>query len=446
MAREVVVVSGARTPIGGYGGSLKDVPPTDLGAHCVRAAVSRAGIEPSEVGHVVFGNVIHTDVHDHYLARVAAINGGLPHATPAVTVNRLCGSGLQAIVTAAQTIMLGDADVTVAGGAENMSRSPYLSPSTRWGARMRDATLVDALVGALSDPFDDCHMGVTAENLARKYNISREDQDALAVESHHRAGHAIANGYFTEQVAPVEITIKRKPVVFDTDETVRADTSTEQLAKLRPLFEKEGSVTAGNASSINDAAAAVVLMERGLAEQRGLAPLGRLVAYSYAGVDPKFMGIGPVPAVRSLLDRTGVSLSDIDVFEVNEAFAAQALSVCRELELPADRTNPNGSGISLGHPIGATGTILTIKALYELARTGGTCALLTMCIGGGQGIAALYELARTGGTCALLTMCIGGGQGIAALYELARTGGTCALLTMCIGGGQGIAALYERGS
>ncbi len=391
MAREVVVVSGARTPVGGYGGSLKDMSPSELGAHCVREAVSRAGIEPSDVGHVVFGNVIHTDPHDHYLARVAALNGGLPHETPAVTVNRLCGSGLQAVVTAAQTIMLGDADVALAGGAESMSRSPYVSPSTRWGARMRDTTLVDMMVGALSDPFDDCHMGITAENLAKKYDITRDDQDALAVESHRRAAQAIANGYFTDQIAPVEVKVKRDTVVFETDETVRADASLENLARLKPVFDRDGTVTAGNAANINDAAAAVVLMERGLAEQRGLTPLGRLVAYSYAGVDPKFMGIGPVPAVRSLLDKTGLTLDEIDVIELNEAFAAQALSVCHELDLPADRVNPNGSGISLGHPIGATGTVLTVKALYELARIGGKRALVTMCIGGGQGIAAIFE-------------------------------------------------------
>lgn len=391
MTREVVVVSGARTPIGGYGGSLKDIPPSELAAHCVKAAVERAAIEPESVGHVVFGNIIHTDVHDHYLARIAGVNGGLPVETPALTLNRLCGSGLQAIITAAQAIMLDDADVTVAGGAECMSRSPYLSPAMRWGARMNDTQLIDVMVGALSDPFDDCHMGVTAENVAKKWNISREDQDKLAVESHHRAAAAIEKGYFKEQIIPIEIKVKRETMCFDTDETVRADSSLEKLAKLRPAFDKEGTVTPGNASSINDAAAAVVLMERDMAQQRSLRPLGRLVAYSFAGVDPKYMGIGPVPAVKSLLERTGLSLNDFDVFEVNEAFAAQALAVCRELKLPPERTNPNGSGISLGHPIGATGTILTIKALYELKRTGGKRALVTMCIGGGQGIAAVFE-------------------------------------------------------
>jgi acetyl-CoA C-acetyltransferase len=389
--REVVVLSGVRTAIGGFGGSLKDSPPGDLAALCVREAVRRAGVAPREVGHVVFGNIIHTDAHDHYLARVAGVKGGLPAETPALTLNRLCGSGLQAIITAAQGILLGDTDVAVAGGVENMSRSPYLATAMRWGARMNDTTLVDAMVGALSDPFDDCHMGVTAENVAKKWNITREAQDRLAAESHKRAASAIDKGYFKDQIVPVEIKTKAGPVAFDTDETVRHDSTVDKLAKLKPVFDKAGTVTAGNASSINDAAAAVVLMEGGLARQRGLQPLGRLVAYSCVGVDPKYMGIGPVPAVRSLLEKTGVRLGDIDVFEVNEAFAAQALAVVRELELPPDRTNPNGSGISLGHPIGATGCILAVKALYELKRTGGKRALVTMCIGGGQGIAALFE-------------------------------------------------------
>jgi acetyl-CoA C-acetyltransferase len=390
-AREVVVLSGVRTAIGGYGGSLKDIPPSDLAAVCVREAVGRAGIEPKEVGHVVFGNIIHTDAHDHYLARVAAIKGGLPVEAPALTLNRLCGSGLQAIITAAQAIMLGDADVTVAGGAENMTRSPYLAPAMRWGARMNDTTLVDMMVGALSDPFDDCHMGVTAENVAKKYNVSRLDQDTFAVESHHRAANAIDKGYFKGQIVAVDIPVKGGTAPFATDETVRRDSAVEKLARLKPVFDPNGTVTAGNASGINDAAAAVVLMERGLAAKRGLKPMGRLVAYSYAGVDPKYMGIGPVPAVQAVLQKTGLGINDIDVFEVNEAFAAQALACCRKLELPPERTNPNGSGISLGHPIGATGCILTIKALYELARTGGRRALVTMCIGGGQGIAAIFE-------------------------------------------------------
>jgi len=391
MAREVVVLSAVRTAVGSYGGSLKDIPPSELAAKCVKEAVRRAGIKAADVGHVVFGNVIHTDAHDHYLARIAGVKGGLPVETPALTLNRLCGSGLQAIVTAAQAIVLGDADAAIGGGAENMSRSPYAVPALRWGARMNDAKMIDMMVGALSDPFDDCHMGITAENVARKYGISREDQDALAAESHRRAGLAVDHGYFRAQVVPVEIQVKRDKVPFEVDESPRPGTTAEKLSGLRPVFDKEGSVTAGNASSINDAAAAVVLMEREVAAKRGLEPMGRLVAYSYAGVDPKYMGIGPVPAVQKLLAKTGLAIDDIDVFEVNEAFAAQALAVCRELKLPMDRVNPNGSGISLGHPIGATGAILVVKALYELARTGGRRALVTMCIGGGQGIAAIFE-------------------------------------------------------
>ena len=391
MNREIVILSGVRTAIGGYGGSLKDSPPSDLAATCVREAVARSGVDGKDVGHVVFGNIIHTDAHDAYLARVAGVKGGLPHETPALTLNRLCGSGLQAIITSAQTIMLGDAEVTVAGGAENMSRAPYSSPAMRFGARMNDTKMVDMMVAAISDPFDDCHMGVTAENVAKKYKVSREDQDALAVESHRRAGVAIDKGFFKAQIVPIEIKVKRDKVPFLTDETVRHGSTVEKLAKLSTVFDPEGTVTAGNASSINDAAAALVLADGEYAKKRGLKPIGRLVGYAYAGVDPKYMGIGPVPAVQKLLKKTGFSLDDIDVFEVNEAFASQALAVCRELNLPADRTNPNGSGISLGHPIGATGAILTVKALYELARTGGKRALVTMCIGGGQGIAAIFE-------------------------------------------------------
>jgi acetyl-CoA C-acetyltransferase len=390
-AREVVVLSGVRTAIGSFGGSLKDQPPTELAALVVREAVARAGIESAEVGHVVFGHVINTEPHDMYLARVAAVNGGLSVETPALTLNRLCGSGLQAIVSAAQTILLGDADATVAGGAEVMSRSPYAVPAMRWGARMNDAKMLDMMVGALSDPFDDCHMGITAENVAAKWEISREEQDLLAVESHLRAVRALDDGRFASQIVPVEIKVKGGTQSFTTDENVRRDASMERMAKLRPVFQKDGSVTAGNASSINDAAAAVVLMERSVAEKRGYKPLARLVGYSHAAVEPKYMGIGPVPAVRILLERTGVRLEEIDIFEVNEAFAAQALAVSKDLNLPADKTNPNGSGISLGHPIGATGSILTVKAVHELQRTGARYALVTMCIGGGQGIAAIFE-------------------------------------------------------
>jgi len=389
--RDVLVLSGVRTAIGKYGGSLKDIPPTTLAAAVTREAVRRARVEPGEVGHAVFGNVIHTDAHDMYLARVAAVQGGLPVETPALTLNRLCGSGLQAIVSAAQLIKLGDADVAVAGGAESMSRGQYWVPGLRWGQRMGDGAYVDATVGALTDPFDDCHMGVTAENVAAKWGVTREDQDALAVESHRRAAHAIAEGHFKEQILPIEVKAKKATVAFDTDEHVRPDTSIEQLAKLKPVFAKDGSVTAGTAAGINDAAAAVVLADASVAEARGLRPLGRLVAYGLAGVDPKYMGVGPVPAVRTALERAGLKVDDLDVIELNEAFAAQALAVARDLGLPPEKTNPNGSGISLGHPIGATGAILTIKALYELERTGGRYALVSMCIGGGQGIAAIFE-------------------------------------------------------
>lgn len=389
--REVVVLSGVRTAVGGYGGSLKTVPPCDLAATVVKEAVARAGVAPENIGHSVFGNVIHTEKRDMYLARVAAVNGGLPHDTPAVTMNRLCGSGLQAIVSATQLVKLGDCDAAVAGGAESMSRAQYWMPTMRFGQRMGDGQAVDAMVGALHDPFQDCHMGITAENIASKWKISREDQDALAAESHKRAAHAVAEGYFKDQIVPIEIKDRKGVTVFDTDEHVKVETTAESLSKLRPVFKKDGSVTAGNASGINDAAAAVVLMERSAAEKKGLKPMARIVDYAFAGVDPQYMGIGPVPAVRSLLEKTGIGVKDIDVFEVNEAFAAQALAVLRDLDLPMDKTNPNGSGISLGHPIGATGCIISVKAIHELHRIGGRYALVTMCIGGGQGIAAIFE-------------------------------------------------------
>jgi acetyl-CoA C-acetyltransferase len=390
--REVVVVSAVRTAIGTFGGSLKDVPPTQLAALVVREAVARAGVQPAQVGAVVFGHVINTEPKDMYLSRVAAIDGGLTQDVPAMNVNRLCGSGLQAIVSAAQSVMLGDTDVAIGGGAESMSRGPYIVPSARWGARMGDFKTLDMMVGALHDPFDVIHMGVTAENVAAKFGITRQDQDGLALESHRRASAASRAGLFKGQIVPVELKSKKGTVLFDADEHIRHDATMDDMAKLKPVFLKEnGTVTAGNASGINDAAAAVVLMERGAAERAGLVPLARLVSYGHAGVDPKIMGIGPVPASRKALERAGLKAGQLDVIESNEAFAAQACAVTRELGLDPAKVNPNGSGISLGHPIGATGAIITTKALHELQRIGGRYALVTMCIGGGQGIAAVFE-------------------------------------------------------
>jgi len=391
-AREVVILSGVRTAIGDYGGSLKDIPPTELAAKVVKEALARAKIDPKDVGHCVFGNVIHTEPKDMYLSRVACVNGGLPVETGALTLNRLCGSGLQAIVSASQTILLGDTDAAVAGGAESMSRASYMNLTQRWGARMGDNKVMDAMVGALTDPFDTIHMGVTAENVATKCGINREQQDAFAVESHQRATKAIAKGLFKDQILPIELKTKKGSTFFDTDEHVRADASLDGMAKLKAVFIKEnGTVTAGNASGINDAAAAVVLMEKATAEKKGFKPMARLVSYGHAGVDPKIMGLGPVSAVRRALERAGLTMDQIDVVESNEAFAAQALGVNKELKMDAAKVNANGGAIALGHPIGATGCILTVKAMYELHRTGGRYALITMCIGGGQGIAAVIE-------------------------------------------------------
>jgi acetyl-CoA C-acetyltransferase len=356
-----------------------------------REALARAGVDPSEVGHVVFGNVIQTEPKDMYLSRVCAMNGGIPQETPAMTLNRLCGSGLQAVISAAQAVMLGDADVALAGGAESMSRSNYVMPAARWGQRMGDEPLVDWMVGALSDPFDKQHMGVTAERIAERWSLSRELQDEYAVESHRRAAAAIADGRFKSQILPVELKSKKGTVVFDTDEHVRMDATIADMTKLRAVFQKDGTVTAGNASGLNDAAAAVVLMERSVAEKKGRRPLARLVAYGHAGVDPKIMGIGPVPAVESAMARAGLTVAQMDVVESNEAFAAQACAVAKDLGFDPAKTNPNGGAIALGHPIGATGCILAVKALYELERIGGRYALVTMCIGGGQGIAAIFE-------------------------------------------------------
>ena len=395
MTREVVVVSAVRTAIGTFGGSLKDIAPTDLAAQVVRESLARAQTEGKDVGHVVFGHVVNTEPKDMYLSRVAAIHGGCAEGTPAFNVNRLCGSGLQAIVSASQSILLGDADVAIGGGAENMSRAPYASLNMRWGARMGDTKMVDMVVGALHDPFHTIHMGVTAENIAAKWGITREDQDALAAESHNRAQRATEAGYFKDQIVPIMLKSKKGEIAYATDEHFRPDCSVADLAKLKPVFLKEnGTVTAGNASGINDAGAAVVLMEAGAAKARGLQPLARLVAYAHAGVDPQYMGIGPVPATKLALQKAGLTVNDLDVIEANEAFAAQACAVTRDLGLDPAKVNPNGSGISLGHPIGATGALITVKALYELERINGRYALVTMCIGGGQGIAAIFERQR----------------------------------------------------
>jgi acetyl-CoA C-acetyltransferase len=391
MQREVYIVSGVRTAIGDFGGSLKDIPPTDLGARVAREALLRADVAGDEVQHVVFGNVIHTEAKDMYLARVAALNAGITQDAPAMTLNRLCGSGLQAIVSAAQAVTLGDADIAVAGGAESMSRAGYLASGMRWGARMGDTAMIDMMTAALHDPFHNIHMGETAENLAESHQVTRNQQDELALQSHQRAARAIKEGRFKSQVLPVTLKSRKGETTFDTDEHVRADVTPQDLAKLRAVFRKDGTVTAGNASGINDGAGAVVLMDGATLEKRGTKPLGRLVAYAHAGVDPKIMGIGPVPATRAALKRANLTLEQMDVIESNEAFAAQACAVARDLGFDPAKTNPNGSGISLGHPVGATGTILTIKALYELERIGGRYALVTMCIGGGQGIAAIFE-------------------------------------------------------
>ena len=380
MSREVVVVSGVRTAIGTFGGSLKDTPPTELGALVVRESLARAHVEGKDVGHVVFGHVVNTEPKDMYLSRGAAINGGCSEGTPAFNVNRLCGSGLQAIINASQSILLGDTDIAIGGGAENMSRAPYASLATRFGARMGDSKMIDMMVGALHDPFHTIHMGVTAENIAAKWGITRADQDALAVESHNRAQRAIEGGRFKDQIVPVMLKSRKGEVAYDTDEHFRPNCTLDDMAKLKPVFIKEnGSVTAGNASGINDAAAAVVLMEAGTAKARGLKPLARLVAYAHAGVDPKYMGIGPVPATQLALKKAGLTVKDLDVIEANEAFAAQACAVTRDLGLDPAKVNPNGSGISLGHPIGATGALITVKAIHELQRIQGRYALVTMC-------------------------------------------------------------------
>lgn len=390
MTQDIVLLDGARTAIGTFGGSLAGTTPIDLGTVAAKAALERSGVEGDQIGHVAFGHVINTEPRDMYLSRVAAMQAGVPDTTPAMNVNRLCGSGVQAIVSVIQSLMLDDADFGLAGGAENMSRSPFIIPSQRWGAKMGDVKTLDMMLGALNCPFGTGHMGVTAENVAAEHGISREDQDGFAMQSQERAAAAIADDRFASQIAPVEVKVKRDTVAFEVDEHPKA-TSMDALAVLRPVFQKDGSVTAGNASGINDGAGAVVLATADAAEKAGLKPKARILGYAHAGVRPEVMGIGPIPAVRNLLDRTGLSPEEFDVIESNEAFAAQALAVSNDLGFDPARVNPNGGAIALGHPVGATGAIITVKALYELERIGGSKALITMCIGGGQGIALAIE-------------------------------------------------------
>lgn len=388
---DVYVLSAVRTPIGTFGGSLKDVPLTQLATTVVKAALTRSGCDAQQVGHVVMGNVIPTDPKDAYVSRVAALNAGIPQETPAFNVNRLCGSGLQAIISAAQSLILGDAEIAVAGGVESMSRGPYMLPGARWGGRLGNLEAIDYMLGILHDPLYGIHMGITAENIAERYGITREMQDALALQSQQRAGAAIANGHFLSQIVPVEVTSRKGIERFEVDEHVRSDTSLEQLAKMNPAFSKDGTVTAGNASGLNDGASALVLATGTAIQNSNLRPLARLVAYAHAGVDPQLMGLGPIPATRQALARAGLTVADLDVIESNEAFAAQACAVALKLDLDPAKVNPNGSGISLGHPVGATGAIITTKAIFELHRIQGRYALVTMCIGGGQGIAAIFE-------------------------------------------------------
>jgi acetyl-CoA C-acetyltransferase len=388
---EVVIASAARTAIGSFGRSLRDIAPTELGATVARAAVKRAGIEPDQIEQVVFGNVIHTAPEDMYMARVVGIRAGIPKEAPAFTVNRLCGSGVQAIVSAAQAIQTSDAEIVLAGGAESMSRGAYWAQNARWGARMGDASLVDAVVGALTDPFNEIHMGVTAENVADSHGISRDAQDEFALESHRRAQAALEAGLFDDEVVPIEVKTRKGTVEFKVDEHVRLDASLETFSKLRPAFKPDGTVTAGNASGVNDAAAAVVVMSASRADELGAPVRARILSYAVCGVEPKTMGIGPVPAVRKALARAGKTLDDVDVIELNEAFAAQSLAVCQDLDLDLAKVNPNGGAIALGHPIAATGAIITTKILGEMERNHHKLGLVSLCIGGGQGIAMLLE-------------------------------------------------------
>ena len=388
---DVYILSATRSAIGSFGGSLKNTSPIDLGSHIAASAIARSGVPAAAVDHAVIGNVIHSEARDMYISRCISIAAGMAEAAPALTVNRLCGSGLQAIASATQLLLLGDADIALAGGVEVMSRSGHLIPSLRWGSRMGDASAHDMMLGALHDPFGLGHMGITAENVAADEGISREDQDAFAAESQRRAAAAQAAGYFTDQITAIDVTERRKTIRFAEDEYIRADTTTDSLSGLRPVFQKDGSVTAGNSSGINDGAAALVLATAAAAEAHGSTPMAKIIGYGFGGVAPRVMGMGPVPATKMALAKAGLKISDLDVVESNEAFAAQACAVSKQLGLPADIVNPNGGAIALGHPVGATGAIIMTKLIYELKRRDARYGLATMCIGGGQGISVIID-------------------------------------------------------
>lgn len=391
LSQPIYLVSGVRTAIGDFGGSLKSFKPDQLATLVLSEAIARAGIEPSDVGHVVIGQVIQSEPRDAYLARVAAVHAEVPIETPALTINRLCGSGLESIILASRIVADGEADIAAAGGTESMSNAPHVLKSARWGNKMGDMVMLDAMLEALQDPFGHGHMGITAENVAERYQIGRQAQDELAVESHKRAAKAIEEGRFKSQILPVEIKNRKGSVIFDTDEHVRTDASVEQMGSLKAAFKKDGTVTAGNSSGINDAAGAVIVASEKAVRERGLKPMARIVSWGHAAVEPEVMGVGPIKAVPIALERAGLTVDDLDVIESNEAFAVQACAVAQELGFPPEKVNPNGSGISLGHAIGATGAVITVKAMYELERVGGRYGLVTMCIGGGQGIAMVIE-------------------------------------------------------
>lgn len=388
---DVFILSATRTAIGGFGGSLKDTSPIDLGITVTREAINRSGLNAGDMDHGVFGHVIHTEARDMYISRCITIGAGMAETAPALTVNRLCGSGLQAIVSATQLVQLGDANAAVAGGTEVMSRGGYHVPAMRWGARLGHSEMTDMMLGALHDPFGLGHMGITAENVATDFNITRNDMDAFALESQKRAAYAVANGHFTDQITPVTIKKRRQEIIFDTDEHIRAETTADGLASLSPAFDKDGYVTAGNSSGINDGAAAIVLANAAIVKHTEQKPLAKIISYGFGGVPPRIMGMGPVPATKMALERAGLTVNDIDIVESNEAFAAQACAVSKELGLSSEKVNPNGGAIALGHPVGATGAIIMTKLIYELHRTGGRYGLATMCIGGGQGIAVIID-------------------------------------------------------